>query len=192
MASRRYTLEDVLSAVASSTSIRQVLERLGLSPQGGGYTTVHRLIEKHGLNTSHFIGQAWNKGKTGLPPRRSVNDYLVENCTYKITSNALRRRLLTAKIFEHRCSSCQLADWLGGPIPLELEHRNGRRDDNRLANLCLLCPNCHALTATYRGRNQRRGRLHIQRSVEPEPVAADRTDFDDSVRPPRFDGPKLP
>jgi hypothetical protein len=58
MASRRYTLADVLAAVTASTSIRQVLERLGLSAQGGGYTTIHRLIEKHGLNTSHFTGQA--------------------------------------------------------------------------------------------------------------------------------------
>jgi 5-methylcytosine-specific restriction endonuclease McrA len=37
---------------------------------------------------------------------------------------------------------------------LELDHINGRRDDNRLANLRILCPNCHAQTDTYRGKNR--------------------------------------
>jgi hypothetical protein len=107
---------------------------------------------------------------TGLPPRRPVTDYLVENCPHKITSNALRQRLIAAKIFEHRCSNCGLTDWLGGPIPLELEPRNGKRDDNRLCNLCLLCPNCHALTSTYRGRNQKRAYLYGERRHADEPV----------------------
>jgi predicted HNH restriction endonuclease len=30
---------------------------------------------------------------------------------------------------------------------------NGDRRDNRLENLRLLCPNCHAQTPTYLGRN---------------------------------------
>ena len=38
-------------------------------------------------------------------------------------------------------------------MPLELDHKNGDRRDNRLENLWLPCPNCHALTPTYRGRN---------------------------------------
>ena len=48
---------------------------------------------------------------------------------------------------------CHLASWNGRPIPLELDHVNGRRTDNRLDNLRILCPNCHAQTDTYRGRN---------------------------------------
>jgi hypothetical protein len=41
-------------------------------------------------------------------------------------------------------------------IPLELEHKNGNNTDNRIENLTLLCPNCHALTETYRGKNKNR------------------------------------
>jgi hypothetical protein len=52
-----------------------------------------------------------------------------------------------------RCEGCLLYDWCGEPIPLELDHINGDRSDNRLEKLRLLCANCHALTPTYGGRN---------------------------------------
>jgi predicted HNH restriction endonuclease len=49
---------------------------------------------------------------------------------------------------------CNNTEWNGQPIPLELEHKNGNNQDNSLNNLCLLCPNCHAQTSTYRGKNK--------------------------------------
>lgn len=41
-----------------------------------------------------------------------------------------------------------------GRIPLELDHINGDRHDNRLENLRVLCPNCHSLKPTHRGLNR--------------------------------------
>jgi hypothetical protein len=38
-------------------------------------------------------------------------------------------------------------------VPLELDHVDGNRSNNELANRRLLCPNCHAPTDTYRGRS---------------------------------------
>lgn len=46
------------------------------------------------------------------------------------------------------------ATWNGMPIPLELDHINGINTDHRLENLQILCPNCHAQTSNYRGRNK--------------------------------------
>ena len=66
----------------------------------------------------------------------------------------LRERLLKEGLKEHKCENpkCGLSEWHNLPIPLQLHHINGDRTDNRLENLQLLCPNCHALTDNYCGR----------------------------------------
>ena len=52
-----------------------------------------------------------------------------------------------------------LTDWQGEPLHMQLHHNNGRGTDNRLENISFLCPNCHAQTETWGGRNgHRRGR----------------------------------
>jgi hypothetical protein len=47
-----------------------------------------------------------------------------------------------------------------GNVPVEVEHIDGNWENNRLTNLTLLCPNCHALTPTFRGLNRGRGRAY--------------------------------
>lgn len=80
-----------------------------------------------------------------------LHEILVINSAYQ--SNKLRKRLLKAGLKHHQCESCGQTEWLGTKIPLELDHINGDKHDNRLQNLRIICPNCHALTDTYRGKN---------------------------------------
>jgi hypothetical protein len=139
--------------VQEARSIRQVLIRVGLAPAGGNYLTIKRRIASLGLATDHFLGQAHLRGKLNLwHPKRPLAEILVKNSSYMCTKT-LKRRLLREGVLERKCSACLRTRWRGQPIPLELEHKNGNRSDNRLCNLTLLCPNCHALTPTYRGRN---------------------------------------
>jgi hypothetical protein len=70
-----------------------------------------------------------------------------------IASFKLKKRLLREGLLQPRCAHCNLTTWRGLPVPLELDH-NGNNRDNRFANLRLLCPNCHALTPTYRSRRR--------------------------------------
>jgi DNA-binding transcriptional ArsR family regulator len=69
----------------------------------------------------------------------------------------LKKRLLKAGLLIPRCARCGLADWRGERLPLELHHINGDGRDHRLENVELLCPNCHSQTASWGGRNKRRG-----------------------------------
>lgn len=69
-------------------------------------------------------------------------------------TNKLRLRLLKEGVMKYICSSCGLSEWMNKPIPLQLDHINGVSTDHRLVNLRLLCPNCHAQTDTWCGKNK--------------------------------------
>jgi len=147
----KYTLEELKEAIANSFSYRQILIKLGVTPAGGNYQTLRKAIKHFNLDISHLKGQSWNKGKK-LGPKRPIEDYLSNK--YSCSSHRLRIRLLKENFFEHKCYNCNQSKWLGNPIPLELEHKDGNHQNNNLNNLTMLCPNFHALTSTYRGKNK--------------------------------------
>ncbi|PIT98284.1 MAG: hypothetical protein COT71_01525 [Candidatus Andersenbacteria bacterium CG10_big_fil_rev_8_21_14_0_10_54_11] len=155
---RSWTVEQLEEAVKQSFSFRQVIEKLGLIPAGGNYAQLHKYIKEHGFDTSHFKGKAWNKGLTGIgKPIVPLEKILVRN--YPFQSYMLKLRLLTAKLKPRHCEQCgweKISE--DGRLPLELHHVNGNSADNRLENLMILCPNCHSLTSTYRGRNRKTSR----------------------------------
>ena len=68
----------------------------------------------------------------------------------------LKNRLIKELKWQHICSICKLQEWNNEKIPLQLDHINGVSNDHRLENLRLLCPNCHAQTETYCGKNVKR------------------------------------
>ena len=149
------TDEEFRQAVADSLSVRQVLSRIGLVPAGGNYKTVHARVRQLGLDTSHWTGKGWNQGGRykAFGRKATLEEILVENSPYAFT-HGLRGRLLKEGWKPYKCEHCNLAEWCGQPIPLELHHHNGVNNDHRISNLRLLCPNCHALTENYRGKNQ--------------------------------------
>src|SRR5262249_5724099 len=148
--------EEFSSLVQRSTSVRQVLMGMGLRPVGGNYLTVKRRMAALGLNSNHFLGKGHLKGKKCTwHPEISLDEILIKDSPYQGGTYGLKNRLLKLGLFEHKCYECGLREWRGRPIPLELEHKNGDRSDNRLENLTLLCPNCHAFTPTYRGKNKK-------------------------------------
>ncbi len=152
MSKKQYTDKQFTEAVKNSGSIRQVLLKLNLAPKGGNYVTVHKNVKRLNLDTSHFHGQVWNKGQNFVP-KRPLSDYTSNK--HSIKSHSLKIRLIKEEIFIHKCYKCQRTEWNGKPISIELEHIDGNHDNNNLDNLTLLCPNCHAQTDTYRGKNKK-------------------------------------
>lgn len=143
-----------IEAVKTSLSYAEVMRKLDLKVGGSNYDTVKRKIKELNLDTSHMTGKAWNQGDRYKPfkKKQNISEILVEHSTY-VNTNHLRQRILNEGIKERKCECCGNSEWMGKPIALELHHVNGIKDDLRIENLQILCPNCHAFTDNYRGKN---------------------------------------
>jgi hypothetical protein len=154
--SRKWTDDELIKAIKTSRSIRQVLQKIGLVEAGGNYTQVKYRIKDLSIDTSHFLGMGWNRGLLFRPNPAEPLDKLLVNGS-RVQSYKLKQRLFIQNI---KKSQCDLCGWskksLDGRIPVELDHINGDRNDNRLENLRILCPNCHSLQSTHRGKNKKK------------------------------------
>lgn len=139
----------------NSFSYAQCLNKMGLKLAGGNYSTLRKNIKKFNIDVSHFRLQGWNRGKT-IGPKRPIEDYLSNK--YSISSNTLKKKLISIGFFDHKCYECNNTEWNNQPIPIELHHIDGNNKNNNLSNLTILCPNCHAQTDNYAGRKNKTGK----------------------------------
>jgi hypothetical protein len=161
MRTRKWSEDQLRIAVKRAKSVRQVLSLIGLRVAGGNYKQIAKYLKFYKIDTSHFWGQAWNKGLKGIGrPIRKLDEILVKGSTFQ--TYQLKKRLFNAGLKVRSCELCGWAEYsMDGRLPLELDHINGDCTDNRLENLRVLCPNCHSLQPTHRGKNRMRHQASV-------------------------------
>ncbi|MFD7444096.1 HNH endonuclease [Streptomyces sp. NPDC059909] len=146
----RPTTEELTLAVADSFSIAGTLRRLNRPDNVRQRALLRRWLNEDGLSTSHFLGQAHQRGKPGPTPSRPAEEVLVKHDGKQRTRTVTLRRALSEIGVPEQCACCGTGPaWLGKPMTLEVDHINGDWSDDRAENLRLLCPNCHAITTTW-------------------------------------------
>jgi 5-methylcytosine-specific restriction endonuclease McrA len=163
MASKNYTVEDVKNAILNNKSWRKVCETIGLRPAGGNMNTIKRIAIKNGFDTSHFLGQGWNRGSIAVNAI-PTNEYFIKGVDRSLSN--LREKVIKNKLIEYKCQKCGLINiWNSDKLVLQLDHINGDKRDSRIENLRFLCPNCHSQTKNYCGRKNLIGKNSINKSI---------------------------
>jgi len=157
---RPYTKQWLQELCVESFSFAEVLRKAERKQTGGNQETLKRKISEYEIDISHFTGQRWYDA-----PEKECNliglereKYTLEEVFCKnspVTQKTLRGYIERHKVLSYRCVKCGCdGRWQDGEIALEIDHIDGDCTNNQISNLRYLCPNCHALTETYRGRNK--------------------------------------
>jgi Zn finger protein HypA/HybF involved in hydrogenase expression len=148
--------EEFLSLIKKSRSVKEALNYFGLENKGGNFRTIKQRISELNIDISHFLNNVEASNLTRkLSKDEFEQNWLIENSTRNRFH--LKKYLTKFKLLDYKCHKCNnLGSWMGEQMILQLEHINGISNDNRLENLCFLCPNCHSQTLSFAGRKNKK------------------------------------
>lgn len=143
----KHSDEEIIKICSDAKTMSKAAADLGMH-----FNTFKRHATRLGVYNPNQAGKGINKKHNGS--KIELNSILEGNHP-SYQTNKLRIRLIKEGIKRHECECCGLTKWLDNPISLELDHIDGNRNNHKLSNLRILCPNCHSQTSTYRGKNVR-------------------------------------
>ncbi len=148
-----YKKENLEELIKNSSSFSEIARKVNMSP-ANAYTTIKKYAIKFNIDFSHFTGQLQHIKNLSKSKQIPLSEILIENSSY--SRKSLKKRLINDGLLKEKCVFCSQENiWFGKRISLILDHINGIRNDNRLENLRLLCPNCNASLETHAGKNNK-------------------------------------
>ncbi|MFI1506674.1 HNH endonuclease signature motif containing protein [Streptomyces sp. NPDC020597] len=136
--------------VPASTSYADVMRGLGMEVNDTNHRRVRRAASRLDLDTSHFTRRTWGRPERPAPSPIADRVLVALPAQAGRTNRTRLHQALTEVGRSYACAECaNPGEWRGRPITLQIDHVNGDWRDNREENLRYLCPNCHALTATW-------------------------------------------
>ena len=163
---QRYTKDWLEELCKDSYSYAEVLRKAGRKQGGGTQATLRKKIKEFGIDTSHFTGQRWQNSPNQIDNHENREKYSLEEVFIKnspVTQKVLRGYVERHNLIPYKCQNCGCdGHWQNGVIALEIDHIDGDNTNNEISNLRYLCPNCHALTDTYRGKNIKLKKLSVE------------------------------
>lgn len=149
----RVSKSELEQIVQSSICWMDVIRGLNLTFHGSFYASLIKLAKYYNIDVTHFDTKRAQSIRNGS--RLDDSAIFADNST--VARATVKNRIIKDNLIQYICDSCgNNGIWLNRKIVLQLEHRNGIRNDNRIENLCFLCPNCHSQTDTYTGKNNRK------------------------------------
>jgi hypothetical protein len=75
-------------------------------------------------------------------------------------TNRTQARKFLIQLHGHKCSICNLSEWMNKPIPLIVDHIDGNPTNHSIENFRLVCGNCDMQLDTYKNKNKGNGRKY--------------------------------
>ena len=141
--------DEIECFVNESNTIREVCVKLGYSKNRSGKTLakVSAYLKTAGITTGHF--------KNINTLRSSLTQDEIFKADSPLSNTTIKNRVIQSNLVEYICAECgNVGEHNGKPLSLQLDHKDGCNSNNNLSNLRFLCPNCHAQTDTFGGRNK--------------------------------------
>jgi hypothetical protein len=147
--------EQVKDIFKQSKTYAQVLRQLGLTLNVTNYSSAKKFVLINSVDTQHFVPYFTTVCDLSKTKRFEDADVFTVQSTY--SKSSLKRRIINGNMLPYVCEVCgNDGTWNAIKLSLQLEHKNGDNFDNRLENLCFLCPNCHSQTDTYAGKKNKK------------------------------------